>query len=97
MGDVREQAAAAALAWAKTHGSTTCKDYDGQIACAAGYILGHAAGVEEGARRGCLLQPSAGACAHRQMTCDKADTVCSWASLAPGTGLATGEGQKEEG
>ena len=48
---LRAQAAKAAMKWAETHGSTVCKDYDGQIACAAGYLLGHAAGVEEGARR----------------------------------------------
>jgi hypothetical protein len=51
MTNIRAQAAKEAREWAETHGSTACMDYNGQIACAAGYLLGHAAGVEEGARR----------------------------------------------
>ena len=104
---LRAQAAAAARsAWAQWSFYDIDPDADRDcsggiipsVAFEKGYLLGHAAGVSEGARRfaeaiqkdysGCVYKKTwrlANAC-HRVLS-----------SLAPGTGLETGDGQKEEG
>ena len=96
MTNLRTQAAAAAMKWYETHPEGMPRDMDTATAM---YLLGHAAGVLDGARRfaeyswDCLTEN---------------EYLNSWSmvekvlarflsSLAPGTGLATGEGQKEEG
>ena len=104
MTDIREQAAAAARECAYRNGSIACKDYGGHVACAAGYELGHAAGFAAGARAfaewcdgqepdATAHQGCGGGCYSDCL--EVIDDFLS--SLAPGTGLETGEGQKEEG
>ena len=68
---------------------------------AASYLLGHAAGVEEGARRFAewlaLDAGLPGHCYDPEIEQWKIEYAEDLSSLAPGTGLGTGEGQKEEG
>ena len=94
MGDVREQAFMAAVKWRDEDPDSSAFD-----SCEAGYLLGHAAGVSDGARR---------FAEYSWDSLTENEYLNSWSmvekvlarflsSLAPGTVLATGEGQKEEG
>jgi len=67
---------------------------------AAFYALGHAAGVEEGARRFAEWLMADGAEQYDSITVRRCVPIFLSefaSSLAPGTGFGTGEEQKEEG
>jgi hypothetical protein len=94
MSTLRDQAAAAAAKWFDSKTTVT------QLAaCAAGYLLGHAAGVEEGARRFAemLAKDVKGTLMRDWLVEHWEEFSLSFSSLAPGTTLAEAEGQKEEG
>jgi len=109
MGDVREKAAKAAREWlddnpglsderAIARGITGSSRYGFEV----GYTDGHAAGVEEGARRALgwafdnsFLSLHDWEKEGEEITFDEL-LARFLSSLAPGTGLETGEGQKEK-
>jgi len=110
MTNLRTQAAAAAKEWelSESEVSGDCpRDDDGVLQASgvfvAGYLLGHAAGVEEGARSALgwafdnsFLDLHDWEKEGEEITFDEL-LARFLSSLAPGTVLATGEGQKEEG